>query len=56
MQIVKPHHNQYVLSCLDDDTYIKYADIYSGCKRWGVCGIYAFLGGNGLFGVVKEVA
>ena len=56
MQIVKPPHNRYILSCLDEDTYTKYADVYSGCKRWGVRGIYTFLGGTGLFGVVKEVA
>ena len=56
MQVVKPPHNRYILSCLDEDTYTKYADVYSGCKRWGVRGIYTFLGGTGLFGVVKEVA
>ena len=56
MQVVKPPHNRYILSCLDEDTYTKYADVYSGCKRWGVRGIYTFLGGTSLFGVVKEVA
>ncbi len=56
MQVVKPPHNRYILSCLDDDTYTKYTDVYSGCKRWGVRGIYTFLGGTGLFGVVKEVS
>ena len=56
MQILKPPHNKYILSCLDDDTYIKYADVYSGCKRWGVRGIYVFLSGTGLYGVVKEVS
>ena len=33
---------------------MKYAEVYSGCKRWGVRGIYAFLTGTGLYGVVKE--
>ncbi len=56
MQVVKPPYNRYILSCLDEDTYTKYADVYSGCKRWGVRGIYTFLGGTGLFGVVKEVS
>lgn len=56
MEVIKPPHNRYVLSCLDKDTYKKYADVYSSCKRWGVRGIYTFLGGTGLFGVIKEVA
>ena len=56
MQITKPPHNRYVLSCLDNETYVKYLTIYSGCKRWGVRGIYTFLGGTGLWGVAKEVA
>ena len=55
MQISKPLHNRYALSCLDNQTYTKYANTYSGCKRWGVRGIYAFLGGSELFGVAKEV-
>ena len=56
MQITKPSHNRYVLAYLDNETYVKYAHVYSGCKRWGVRGIYAFLGGTGLWGVAKEVA
>ena len=56
MQITKPLHNRYALSCLNNATYVKYADVYSGCKRWGVRGIYTFLGGTGLWGVAKEVA
>ena len=56
MQITKPPHNRYVLSCLDNETYVKYSTVYSSCKRWGVRGIYTFLGGTGLWGVVKEVA
>ena len=56
MQIIKPPHNRYALRCLDNETYVKYATVYSGCKRWGVRGIYTFLGGTGLWGVVKEVA
>lgn len=56
MQITKPLHNRYALSCLDNETYVKYANVYSGCKRWGVRGIYTFLGGRGLIGVAKEVA
>jgi len=56
MQIVKPPHNRYALFCLDEESYTKYATVYSSCKRWGVRGIYTFLGGTGLFGVVKELA
>ena len=56
MQITKPPHNRYALNCLDNATYIKYATVYSGCKRWGVRGIYSFLGGTGLWGVAREVA
>ena len=56
MPISKPPHNRYILSCLDNSTYLKYATVYSSCKRWGVRGIYAFLGGTGLWGVMKEVA
>ena len=55
MQISKPPHNRYALCSLDNQTYIKYADVYSCCKRWGVRGIYTFLGGTGLLGVAKEV-
>lgn len=54
MQISKPPHKRYILSCLDNNTYTKYADVYSGCKRWGVRGIYVFLSGTGLYGIVKE--
>ena len=56
MQIIKPPHNRYALRCLDNETYVKYATVYSDCKRWGVRGIYTFLGGTGLWGVAKEVA
>ena len=56
MQITKPPHNRYALNCLDNTTYVKYATVYSGCKRWGVRGIYTFLGGTGLWGVAREVA
>lgn len=56
MQITKPPHNRYALNCLDNATYVKYANVYSGCKRWGVRGIYTFLGVTGLWGVAKEVA
>jgi hypothetical protein len=55
MQISKPPHNHYILCNLDNETYVKYTIAYSGCKRWGVRGIYAFLGGIGLFGVAKEI-
>ena len=54
MQISKPPHNRYVLSCLNNETYVKYSSVYSGCKRWGVRGIYIFLGGTELWGVAKE--
>lgn len=54
MQVSKPPHNRYILSCLDNCTYLRYAEVYSGCKRWGVRGIYAFLGGTGLFGIAQE--
>lgn len=56
MQVSKPTHNRYALSGLDNVTYIKYANAYSACKRWGVRGVYTFLGGTGLFGIVKKVA
>ena len=56
MQITKSPHNRYILSCLDNETYVKYATVYSGCKRWGVRGIYTFLGGTGLIGIAKELA
>jgi len=56
MEITQPPHTRYALHCLDNATYVKYANVYSGCKRWGVRGIYAFLVGTGLWGVVKEVA
>lgn len=56
MHITKPPHKKYVLYCLDDQIYNKYANVYSGCKRWGVRGIYTFLGGTGLWGVVKEIS
>ena len=56
MQITKPPHNRYALNYLDNATYVKYANVYSGCKRWGVRGIYTFLCGTELWGVVKEVA
>ena len=56
MQITKPPHNRYALNCLDNATYVKYVTVYSGCKRWGVRGIYTFLGGTGLWGIAKEVA
>jgi hypothetical protein len=56
MQICKPPHNRYALCHLDNETYIKYTITYSNCKRWGVRGIYTFLGGTGLFGVAKEIA
>jgi len=55
MQICKPPHNRYALCRLDNETYVKHATAYSGCKRWGVRGIYTFLGGTGLFGVAKEI-
>ena len=56
MQITKPIHKRYALNCLDNQTYVKYANAYSGCKRWGVRGIYTFLVGTGVWGVAKEVA
>ena len=56
MQICKPPHNHYALCGLYNETYVKYAIAYSGCKRWGVRGVYSFLGGTVLFGVAKEVA
>jgi hypothetical protein len=33
MQIIKPPHNRYALSCLDNTTYAKYTNAYSVCKR-----------------------
>lgn len=48
-------HSRYALCRLDNATYVKYATVYSGCKRYGVRGVYIFLGGTGLWGVAKEV-
>ena len=48
MQITKSPHSRYALYYLDNSTCVKYANAYSGCKRWGVRGIYTFLGGTGL--------
>lgn len=37
MQIItKPMHDKYILKGLDNSTYVKYANVYAGCKRWGV--------------------
>ena len=54
MKMVKPTHDRYSLSYLDNCTYVKYAEVYSGSKRWCVCGMYAFLTGTRLYGVTKE--
>lgn len=56
MKITKPPHNRYVLNCLDHETYVKYANVYSGCKRWGIRGIYNFLAETGLWEITKEIA
>ena len=56
MQITKPPHNRYALNCLDNATYVKYANVYSSCKCWGIRAIYTFLGVTGLWDVAKEVA
>ena len=56
MQISKPPHNKYALQCLDNATYIKYANTYATCKRYGIRGIYAFISGAGLWGVVTELS
>lgn len=56
MQLVKPPYHYYVLNGLGEDSYTKYANVYANAKRWGVKGIYAFLGGTGLVGVLKELA
>ena len=50
MEISKPVHNRYILFCLDEDSYKKYATVYSGCKYWGVHGSSTFLGVIELFG------
>lgn len=55
MQISKPFHNRYILNCVDNCTYGRYAEVYSGCKRWGVRAIYAFLSVTGLVGRGKGV-
>ncbi len=54
MQVVKPPHNCYILSGLDECTYVQYAKTYSCCKRWGVRGIYVFLTGTGLYFIVRD--
>lgn len=56
MAITKPPRSRYALHCLDTATYVKYANVYSACKRRGVRGIYTFLTGTELWGGVKEVA
>ena len=56
MQITKPPHTRYVLQGVDNATYTKYASTYSTCKRFGIRGIYLFLTGSGLWGIVKEVS
>lgn len=56
LSISKPPHRKYILYNLDESTYCKYATVYSTCKCWGVKGIYAFLGGTGLAGVVMDAA
>ena len=55
MEICKPPHNRYALCGLDNETYVKYAIAYSGCKRWGMRGICAFVSGTGLFGIAKDI-
>lgn len=54
MQIVKPNHNKFILRNLEEGQYSRYAKRYSGCKRYGMRGIYCFLTGTGLIEVVKE--
>ena len=42
--------------CLDNETYVKYANAYSGCNPWGGSRNIHLLGGTGLLGVAKEFA
>jgi hypothetical protein len=56
MQVTKPSHKKYLLSSLDNATYCKYATVYGHAKCYGVRGIYGFLTGIGLYGVVKDLA
>lgn len=55
-KFTKPPHNKFLLQCLDDIIYSKYANLYAHCKKWGVRGVYAFVTSTGLYGVAKEVA
>lgn len=56
MKVCKSPHNKSVILCLDNLTYTKHADVYSGCKRWGARVIYTFLGRTELIRLVKEIA
>ena len=53
MNVLKPPYQHYVFNGLDQHSYNKYATLYSNSKRWGVKGIYAFLGGTGVVDVVS---
>ena len=53
MQITKPPHNRYALSCLDNGTYVKYVTVYSRHGEQKIWGMYSFLGSVGLWKVAK---
>lgn len=53
LNIRKPTHKRYILHGLSNSTYVKYATVYSRCKRQGNRGIMSFLTGINLLGVVR---
>ena len=55
MQFMKPPHKRYLLHNFDSERYCKYACRYSQSKKYGVRGVYLFLTGTGLYGVILEL-
>ena len=56
MLIVKPTHNKYALSYLNQTDYSDIANKYSTAKRYGLRGVMMFASGAGVLGIVKDVA
>lgn len=54
MQFAKPPYKRYLLHDFNSERYCQYADKYSKYKKYGVRGVYLFLIGTGLYGVVLE--
>ena len=53
LNIRKPSHKRYILHGLSNSTYVKYATVYSRCKRNGNRDIMSFLAGTNLLGLVR---